>query len=751
MTRFLKVSLSVVALLLVSLIVFTGCGSKEAGEALTAAEEAMQAVTEATADFEAALADKADASKLADEVEDLLKAIEEAELVAADSDAALKMAIAAARAALTENTQAVVKALDVKIAQLLAEKADSEVLDAELARFEKILNNINNATGAYLKLNDFVSFSSQAGACAYELEQTFNRMAELKSLYGDNWAKIEKAYTIAKVTIYRATSMAVIDAAIAQFEKVVSENPTDIDDFYYNDFAKYENGTAKELYGKAMELYDRVSTDAEKAAVADYYGKGNLVLASLELWRKELTAEMVAIGKLYVVGDDATRINNAEAERAAFEAAVNACNTTFGANSAESLEIPETYTDNVARLEVMANAGNAAAAVLALNTPCDTELDQANVNAISAWKEAYEAWVEVYLPELQAHQKNDPACAARYNAVKALIEPTEDDLKAAVAALKALAKNYIDSANKAFIDDMKANFYTDSALDLTRVNILSGATIDAIANAAEAWATENDETLVLPAFLYADANAVKACDAYDKIEDIKKDYEEKLENFTTNVYEPGNAAIHAPRLNMYDLAAKNIIDAFEGLSWGNVESIALYDNSATFTKEEYDRLVALEAERLGFVATAKAHNDKITAAYNNLMAADSMETFANAREIFEDCYYPYFDGMYVGEELRMFCAYNGAPENEEFNDANGLKPTVPGDFEHEILLREKYFAVKHSYDIFVELDSEDTISDLAYYNSVKDGLQILLNEYIAIGGHNEGFATEVQNRIDTAI
>ena len=97
MTRFVKVSLSVVALLLVALLVFTGCGDNGA---LTAANEAKNAVVTATTELEAALAKKADAATLAEKVEALTKAINAAETAASDGDAALNTALAAAKAAL---------------------------------------------------------------------------------------------------------------------------------------------------------------------------------------------------------------------------------------------------------------------------------------------------------------------------------------------------------------------------------------------------------------------------------------------------------------------------------------------------------------------------------------------------------------------------------------------------------------------------------------------------------------------------
>ena len=258
MTRFFKVSLCVVALLLVSLLVFTGCNNEGADQALAAAEEAKQAVTTATADLEAAIANKADATKLAEEVDALTKAIQAAELLTEDGDSSLKAAVATAKAALTENAQTIVNALDVKIAGLLAEKSDKATVDAELARFEEVIKNINDATGAYIKLNDFVSFSSQAAIHAYQLEQKFYRMAELSDLYGEDWENIEKAYAIAKVVIYRATSIEVVNSALEQFDKTVMDNANEIDVVYYDYILAYQNGDisdAEAVYKKAAAAY----------------------------------------------------------------------------------------------------------------------------------------------------------------------------------------------------------------------------------------------------------------------------------------------------------------------------------------------------------------------------------------------------------------------------------------------------------------------------------------------------------------
>ena len=757
MTRFFKVSLSVVALLLVSLLVFTGC-NKTADKALTAAEEAMQAVTAATADFEAAIANKADASKLADEVDALTKAIEDAELVAKDGDSALKGAIAAAKVALTENTQAVVNALDIRIAELLAGKADSVVLDAELARFEKILENINNATGAYLKLNDFVSFSAQAGAHAYELEQNFKRIEALKDSYGDDWAEIEKAYTIAKVTIYRATSMTVIKAALAQFDKAVSDNPNEIDDFYYNYVLKYKNGelsqyTAEGIYGVGVQLYNN-ATDVEKAVIADYYGKGNLVLTALEMWRAELTDDMRAIGKLYIVGDadDENAINATETSRAAFASAVSQCNAWFGNDSARELVVPADYTANVARLAVMANAADDADDVITMGNnyaiayPDGAALDQANINAIKAWKEAYDGWKSIYLLELQEYQKNDADCKESYDLVKALIAPTEEALNTAVNSLKALAKTFIDTANTAFINEMKANFYTGSALDLDRVTILSGDKITALKDKAQAWAAEYDEALELPAFVYANANDVRTKDAYANVAVIDSDYNDKVEAFTA-LYNTNKSEITAEHLNMYNTAASNILAAFEGLEWGNVTSIKLSDDYL-FQKSEYVALVALENERIGFINGAKAHLEKITTAYNELKATQTKADFDEAKAELDELVDAYKDGSYAEAELATYCAYDEM--KTLVNIALGI--ALPADMTDDaITLQENYVLVNDAYkalDTLNKTDNEDL--DAGEYAAAKADLVAKLAAYEALEGYDTELAALAQACIDAA-
>ena len=114
MNRLLKTSLCVVAILMVAMLVLTGCGHSEleeginnaqssadkaASDAATNLAEAKKAVVDATAALEAAIATKADSTTLASEVTKLNAAIEAAKAIASTADGALKVELEAAIAA----------------------------------------------------------------------------------------------------------------------------------------------------------------------------------------------------------------------------------------------------------------------------------------------------------------------------------------------------------------------------------------------------------------------------------------------------------------------------------------------------------------------------------------------------------------------------------------------------------------------------------------------------------------------------
>ena len=641
MTRFFKVSLSVVALLLVSLLVFTGCnGNETADKALSAAENAAKAVTEATADLEAAIANKADSATLAEEVDKLTKAIQNAETIAEDGDASLSKAIAAAKAALTENAQTIVSALDVKIASLLAEKADKAVINAELARFEEVIKNINDATNAYIKVNDFVSFSSTVAIHIYDLEQKFDSMEALKDLYGADWAEIEKAYTVAKAVIYRATSQSVINSALAKFEEAVSKYANPIDALYYSYVLAYQDGKITDgrlVYEKVSDSYRAAlstETAADEKLIADYYGKGNLVLKALELWRKDLEPSVAKLGSIYVVAPENEGYNDADAiveAAAAVNVFVNGvidCKGWFS-DDVDELSVPASFYDNVSRVEVMKNAKSVADSVIqmgadyALAFPDGAALDQGNVNYINEWKSAYDKWIRDYLPELQAHQKTDADAKARYAAVASLIAPTEEALNAQVNSLKTLATSYISSAEEAFMKDVRDNFYTEGALDLSRVGYFSKPTIDAIKTKANTWAETNDEALVLPAFVYDNAYASKPSVVYTELDTVIDTFNNMaapvIRFYSTLPHAQVADAVEADKATIYTLEAQFIVDMVNemGIEWGEETKMVLSDE-VTIEKNYLDTLADLAAENKTLVAYKLAKRAELLAAYEAL-------------------------------------------------------------------------------------------------------------------------------------
>lgn len=755
MTRILKVSLSIVALLLVSLLVFTGCNGKSNDEALTAANEAKEAVAAATADFEKAIAEKADAAKLTSEIDKLTKAIESAEYAAADGDVALKSAIAAAKTSLTENTQAVVNALDVKIAELLDKKADGAVVDAELARFEKILENINNATGNYLKISDFNSLTSLVAESAYSLEKQFERMCDIKITYdADEWANIEKAYAIAKVSLYRATGVGSINDAFDQFEKAVKENPNEADEIYYVRLSKYEynntltlNGNEKAVtnYKVASRLY-RASASNVKDIIADYYGKGNLVLVALDMWRAELESDMASIGALYITPDDRAYVEALRAEMTEFADAVAQCSEWFG--DVAELTVSNAFLSNAERSDALENAKADADYVIALGEayPAEEPFNQVKVDALVEWKTAYEAWIRAYLPELQSYQQNDEAAKARYESVKALITPTVASLEAAVDAFDKDAAAYIAGANTAFVNDIKAIFYTDAAFDHSKVNLLSIGAIDAINAKVAAW-LENTEVLVLPSYLYNEGD-VKVDLAYAAISEIEAVYGGILATFT-EVYQTNIVNVTEEHLNIYNTSAKAILDAFGQLDWADMTAILLSDGVTEFTKEAYDKLVALESERLSFIELAKAHNAKIEEAEAELLAAQTHAEFNEAMNKIQALVESYYNGSYAGEGLEDYCKYDDLAENEE---------GVAIDLDVEaVMLNEIYviandaYALVKNYNEGIDI-ANPAVEDKDAYALAIDEAEVALADYVEAAGEavNGDFVAAVEAEIEIA-
>ena len=310
MTRFLKTSLCVVALLLVTMLVLTGCGhsklEESIGNAQGAADQAQadaaanlatakQSVEEARASLEAAIATKADATTLAAEVSKLNAAIEAAKAVASTADGALKVeleaAIAAAKATILAEGENLVRELDAEILELLND-TDADVADvkAKVDALSKMIEEMDTIAGFKAS---FTLLTGDVAANRFLLDARYEELVACGLYTADQLDILARAYKIADTAIIRATSLSVIEQAWTAFEGTVLSdevrNPVDtlyvlVTDAHANGF---EEGMAE---AKALfVLADGYAKDSAKAALTrDYYGKGDLLEASLDLYVAEV-------------------------------------------------------------------------------------------------------------------------------------------------------------------------------------------------------------------------------------------------------------------------------------------------------------------------------------------------------------------------------------------------------------------------------------------------------------------------------
>ena len=665
MTRIVKVSLSIVALLLVALLVFTGCGNNEA---LTAADEAKAAVVTATKDLEAALAKKADAATLAEKVEALTKAINAAETAASDADAGLNAAITAAKASLEENAQTIVSALDAKITEALKNKADKAVVEPDLALLKATIENINTALGKdFIKVQDYVEFSTTVAYYVYELENKWAAINAVAPLYdgGVVPADLAKAYTTAHVVLYRATSMDVINKALAAFDKAMAENPNPIDAIYYGHILPYVNKDAGNTYANAEALYnfvaDKYATLSDPMAMnlfANYYDKGNLVLIPYEIWRTELTAAMTDIAGRYLVYpesteySDAADITKAETSKTNFATATADCQTAFGTASAAELVVAPAYTTNVARMDLLTNgnteitkgASAAAADVNALELSdadlaklTQEDIDQATIDKIITWKNAYDAWVRVFLPALQSNATED--AVARYDANAALVAESYTAIYAEetglIAQLRVLAGPYLADAKELYMDLVAEKFYDDDGdLDISLVTYASGADIDAAMNGWLEWM--EDYTLDLDFALVYEPGQKSPRQVGLEILELKVAYNAVAEAAITAWEALDHTGLEAlaagtTKLNIYNTTVAAALEwvrvyAMDDgvITWntkvGEDDAFLLITETknVTLTKAYYEDLVELKDELAALVAYKAGKATELNAALNAL-------------------------------------------------------------------------------------------------------------------------------------
>lgn len=645
MTRLFKVSLSVIAMLLVALMVFTACGS----EALTKAEEAEKAVVEATEELEAAIAKKADAKELTDKVAQLNAAIQAAQTVATDGDASLKAAIEDAKAALTANVETLLQAHKIDVAGLIAGKASKEDVNKQVADLKNMVANIESATLAAIDLKAYVDWTTVAAAYAYELDNIYLEISEYKTLYTDaQWAEIHKAYKVAEVSIYRSfgtaddTSMA--DAAFNAFKAVIAANPNAVDAIYYGKDGVVDYiADAEKTALKAQALYNKVDTayaaasDTAKALFVNYYvidannnlTRVNLLTDTLGYWRAEIAADVNALGRIHPVYSANTKFSTDAADFAAAEAQVLAYNdvaeddfteaelAAFLRMQAFGAELDNAQTGAV----VLANQ------VKALAYPHKIALTHQCVDAINAWNAECVEWETKFLKYKPANFNTEDGLTEneeRFIEVKKLIDETRAALDVAKKALGELAAPFKAEA-KPFMD-LVAQFYVsdeDLTLDTTKVTIVDGADIAEALKLAKEWAAKYPEILNIN-IEYSQAEK-KPADVLNEAITLADYY---ANAFGAAVRE-WNALDHATLATFIDGSATATVydeKIFAAVDWfetylvinGKFTEGCTVEGLEDATKDYYDAIVALETALNKAIADKAAAATKLQAALNDL-------------------------------------------------------------------------------------------------------------------------------------
>lgn len=692
MTRLFKVSLSVVALLLVALMVFTGCG--KANEALTTAEEAKKAVVDATAELEAALKNKADAKELSDKVAQLTAAIQAAETVATDGDAALNTAIETAKTTITANVDALLKAHKVDVAGLIAGKADKETVYADIKTLKDMVANIEAATLAKISLEDYVSWNTLIVAYLDEIETIRGTIDDYATLYeDDDWAEIQKAFRLAEVSLYRSfgtnedTSMA--DQIFQTLRDTLAKYPNPVDTVYYGDggIVKYMASEEKSAE-KAQTLYNTVKAahTANATLVESYYvinednklESVNLLETSLGLWKTEIQKDVNALAAIFPVysdsewfGENKTDAENLAATRTQLTA------FTAGVAGTTVADFTETELSGFVKNEgIVAALDNATTGAVKTATDAanlaytgDIALTHACVDAIDAWNTACNNWIGTFLTD------NKPAVlegenAERYAAVEALIKETKTALDAKKAALVEAATPYVTDA-QGFINAI-TKFYVstdDKTVDPTKVTLKDGQAIADAWTAAKAWADKYQVTDLDLRFLNPDLDYVSAADkqpaaAISDILSLQDKYNNNTE-FTAAIaawdaLDHETLAKYIDGTETFTIYDTKINDAVKWYTDNGLVVDGEYQNGCTIadladaTEAYYEDLADLAATLKGLVDAKKIKATELNKALDDL----STITLSRKSEI------------QAAKDLYTAYTADGASKYEEGNSAN---------------------------------------------------------------------------------
>ena len=654
MTRFLKMSLSILALVLVAVMALTGCNGDAALEAADKAQAAAdaaakdvadtkKALAEATASLEAAIANKADSATLASKVAELSAAVEAASQKASTDLAA---AIAEAKAAIEAGVKAEIDALKAEVEALKAPYSE-ELTDA-------IYDAIVSLDARYAEVSAYADYSS-------------------------NFGKISAAYGLASFKLIRtALSTDDIADARAEFEAAILAHGTAADKVYAELLEADENdlAAAKTFFAETWTAYNN-SSDAVKALFADYYGdKANLVTEIFELYTDKAEALMDKVSKFYLVAATVPNADGAAigaAQTADIATALQNIGDIYDASQLLSATFARyTYTANAALNTAVNNqnnvlgllnavAANAATLTEAHKNDTATAFDVATLKALNDWRDDVADWKDSLDNIAQIGAYNETYYA--YNLE--MIEATDDACEALFAS--DVIANGIANYKKAVapFQAAVAAFYTNGEVDASKITIISGTAIKA------AWAAYEPVSTTYYAEMANEvsrATGEKIVISYNDLNTIDHTYKDKLAEAAV----AWNADVK-PVLDLtgfvpgiYDVTVYKAYKWFTDYAvWENNAVVWDEDDATkgyflpgnlTVTVADYEAIVALKT---ALDATVKAQADSAAALQAKVDALTGASTKTDIKAV-RDAYTAYLaaNGYDIANALNAERAYN---------------------------------------------------------------------------------------------
>ncbi len=672
MTRLFKMSLGLVALLLLTMLVLTGCGHAKLEEGINNAQsdadaaqsaadanlaQAKQAVIDATASLEAAIAAKADSTTLAAEVTKLNAAVEAAKAAATTADGALKIeleaAIAAAKATIMAEGENLVMALDAKLTELLNSKASSAALEAEIDRLNKVIEAMKAITDSAVDGDQYRNLATTIQAYIIVLDTKVDYY-DNTGLYSASWGDVENAAELAYIRIMRAQNFDDIKYAMSEFEAIfLTDGIKSTVDSYYISVVAAENNKAITL-AEIDALCDMLEADVDnKEFIKKYHDGSNLLLRAVKVYAKTLAPVVSELADRYILPDGVTLESGASGAQDIEDLAgayeyLEALDNIFdidelpalfqqtAVSNADMLDYVaiskfvevdiENFVANTDRAVLLKKAVDDAAKASALDkgyndiaegaeaTTKPLELKQEIVNDLDKWNDAIDLWNATY-DNIPVNESATAETKARHAALVALISDTQAKMEADRDAFRAMTLEYKEDALTFQL--IVSKFYNIPATDMTN---LTAGYLDAACSKVT---------------LASGTDIKNALDAYDAL------------------------------ILAYPEGAGSLDDA------DNDETYLVYDKNQKKVFESYDELQRIAQAyyaQADIALTAWESATKVVTEGEGALTVDNITIYDTsvyaALEWFEGAYIPKDGGELVWDTVNGEAAYNLFKKNE---------------------------------------------------------------------------------------